>query len=62
MGASMAAEGAFSIYQYEQQWALSLQQGGLLRFTSAEFNASKVVPTATENRPYSIYMPPLITY
>ena len=62
MGASMNAGGAFSNYQYEQQWALSLQQGGLLRFTSTEFDASRVVPTSTENRPYSIHMVPLITY
>ena len=27
-----------------------------------EFKASHVVPTASENRPYSIYMVPLITY
>lgn len=59
---NISADGVFSISDEQQYWNKQGRSERIISNRNVNFDASRVVPTSTDNHPYSIYALPLISY
>ena len=62
IGSARGESGALYVSNYIELWSAQWDENGEAGFSFLNFDASRVVPTASDNRPYSMYLVPLISY